>query len=90
LPGTSAADEKVALPALRARVASVLLPSRKVTVPLGVPGAGPAALTMAVKVTVWPNPDGLSELFTLTLVAAPETVCVNADEVLPWKLLSPL
>jgi hypothetical protein len=39
----------------------MVVPSRKVTVPVGVPVAGATAETVAVKVTDWPGSDGLTE-----------------------------
>jgi hypothetical protein len=39
----------------------VVVPSRKVMVPVGVPVAGATAETVAVKVTDWPGSDGLIE-----------------------------
>ena len=46
---------------------SVLLPSLKVAVPVGVP---PEPVTVAVKVTDWPHTDGLSEEMTVVEVSA--------------------
>jgi hypothetical protein len=46
------------LPVPSVDVPSETLPSRKVTVPVGVPGE---PVTVAVKVTAWPDRDGLSE-----------------------------
>jgi hypothetical protein len=43
---------KDAVPPLRDAVPSVVVPSRKVTVPVGVPEPGLLALTVAVKVTL--------------------------------------
>jgi hypothetical protein len=60
-----------------------------VTVPVGVPEPGAVALTVAVKVTAWPNVLGLAEDVTAVLVAAWFTVCVMAGEVLVAKLVSP-
>ena len=42
-------------PALRVPVPIVVAPSRKVTVPVGVP---PGPVTVAVKVTDWPKVEG--------------------------------
>ena len=83
---------KVALPPLRLPVPSVVAPSLKVTVPVGVPAPGETALTVAVKVTDWPETDGLAEELTEAVVLAGLTVCVNGEAVLslPLKLLSPL
>ena len=47
------------MPPLSVPVPSVAVPSRKVTVPVGVPAPGAFALTVAVKVTLWPNTEGL-------------------------------
>ena len=42
---------RLAFPELRVAVPKVAAPSRKVTVPVGVPDPGATALTVAVKVT---------------------------------------
>ena len=83
--------EKVAWPdAFKVLDPSVLLPSLKVTVPVGtaVPGALPT--TIAVKVTDWPLFDGLSEEVTVVVVASLFTVWIKAEEVLVLSLESPL
>ena len=61
----------------------------KVTVPVGLPA--PLLLTVAVKVTIWPNIDGLAEELTAVVVAVTlaVTVCVSVAEELIRKLLSP-
>ena len=63
-------------------------PSKKVTVPVGL---GPVPLTVAVKVTAWPNTDGLDVDATIVvLLSRPVlTTCVTVP-LLPKKLLSPL
>jgi hypothetical protein len=64
----------------------------KVTVPVGPPAAvvpGAFAVTVAVKVTDWPDDDGLAEEVTVMLVLAWPTVRLNAAELLAAKLLSP-
>ena len=66
----SEAVVKVAWPALRVPVPRVVAPSLNVTVPVGVPLPGGAAVTVAVKVTAWPNTDGLPEAATAVLVSA--------------------
>ena len=58
VPAPSAAVVNVATPPLRVPVPSVPPPSRNVTVPVGVP---PPLLTVAVKVTDWPEVLGLSD-----------------------------
>ena len=82
----------VACPPLSVTVASGVLPSRNVTVPVGVPLV---AVTVAVNVTLWPNTAGLAEE-TSAVAVAPGwlltglTVCVSAAEVLVLKMASPL
>ena len=74
------------MPPPSAPVPSVVAPSLKVTMPVGVP---PVPLTVAVKVT--PSPDalglGVAESAVVLLVAL--TFCVRLDEVLPEQLVSP-
>src|SRR5262245_54540211 len=60
-------------------VAKVLAPSVNVTVPVGVPVAGGTAATVAVKVTVWPNTDGLTVEVTVVLLAAEPTTWGDAE-----------
>lgn len=62
---------RLAPPAERAAVPRMTLPSRKVTVPLGVPDPV-SDVTVAVNVTGWPKADGLSEA---TPVVVAITVC---------------
>ena len=80
---------KVALPPDRLAVPNVAAPSRKVTVPVGVPTPGETALTVAVKVTAWPDADGFTDEVTVVELLALLTVCVIAAEVLVLKLASP-
>ncbi len=61
-------------------------PSEKVTTPVGVPG--PVTDTVAVKVTFWPQTDGLTEDTTAVVVFPLPTDCVTVP-VLARKLLSP-
>ena len=68
----------------------VVVPSLKVTVPVGVPEPGATTVTVALKVTDCPGAEGLSEDTTAVEVEALFTVCVKAEEVLPWKFGSPL
>jgi hypothetical protein len=58
-------------------------PSRKVTVPVGVPVPGAIALTVAVNVTVWPNTDGFADEVTVVELESWLTVWVIAADVLP-------
>lgn len=60
-------------------------PSRKVTVPVGIP----VLLTVAVKMTACPTMDGFAEEPSTVVVGAMFTVWVIAVEVLPENLLSP-
>jgi hypothetical protein len=87
LPTDTAAVTNVALPAVKVAAPNVAAESRNVTVPVGVPVN--CGLTVAVKVTVWPNTDGLVELVTVVALVALFTVCVMATDVLLLKLLSP-
>jgi len=66
----NAAVVNVAWPALSALLPSVFVPSEKVTVPVGVPAPGNTALTVAVKVTDWPNTEGLTEEATVVVLLA--------------------
>ena len=65
----------------------MVLPSRKLTDPVGVL---PEDLTVAVKVTVAPQLEGLSDDVTLVALGALFTTCDRTLEVLPTKLLSPV
>ena len=89
MPTDSDEVANVALPELKLAVPSVAAPSRKVTVPVGVPAPGVTALTVAVKVTDWPNTDGFTDEVTVVELLALLTVCVMAAEVLPAKFVSP-
>ena|SRR5438128_1715774 len=81
----------VAVPPLNVPVPSVVEPSLNVTVPLGLPE--PVLVTVAVKITDWPNTDPLGKELSVVVVAVAVglvvTVCVSAPEVLVRKLLSP-
>ena len=72
-------------------VASVTLPSSKVTVPVGVPAPGEAAATVAVKVTGCPKTDGLAAEMTVVVLESWLTTCgeVESVPVEVWKLPSP-
>ena len=56
----------------------MVVPSMKVTVPVGVPLPGAAAITVAVNVTGWPNTEGLAEAVTTVLVPSWFTVWFRA------------
>jgi len=78
--------ENVALPLASVPVPTVVVPSLKATVPLGVP---PVEVTVAVNVTAPPNGDGFSDDATAVELAACFTICVSAAEVLPVKSVLP-
>src|SRR5437870_7147613 len=59
------------------------------TVPLGVPAPGAVMLIVAVKITLWPDVDGLAPARATVLVFALLTVCGRAIELLPAKFVSP-
>ena len=82
--------EYVALPEDKDFEDSVLVPSLKVTVPVGTAVPGALATTVAVKVTAWPCFDGLSEEVTELVVESLFTVWGRADEALVLKLELPL
>jgi hypothetical protein len=66
-----------------------LLPSTmNCTVPLGAPAPGAVTLTVAVKLMLWPDTEGLTEELTTVLVAARLTVWVR-EPVLVEKPESP-
>jgi hypothetical protein len=68
-PALRVVVENVATPFDRVPVPSVFEPSRKVTVPVGVPPAGGTAVTTAMNVTDWPLTDGLLDDETVTAAA---------------------
>jgi len=82
---------EVATPeAPRVPVPSEVVPSKKETVPVGVPAPGALGVTVAVKVTDWPKTEGLVADVTDALVASWLTVWVRAGlEVLVVKSVSP-
>ncbi len=67
-------------------VPRLVAPSRKATVPVGVPAG---ELTVAVKVIGWPKTLGFTEEIDVTVVAALFTVCDNGEELLGSKFVSP-
>src|SRR3981081_292810 len=73
-----------------AQPAMLTPPSWKVTVPVGVPAPGGLAVTVAVKVTLWPATEGLTEELSAVVVASWRTVWVRGAEVLVRKSASPL
>ena len=78
VPAVKEAVIYVACPlAFNVPVPSVVVPSLKVTVPVGVPAPGGFTLTVAVNVTDWPKTDGLTEEATVVVVGAWVTVNVK-------------
>ena len=71
-------------------VPSVEVPFLKVTLPVGTAVPGELATTVAVKVTVWPCFDGLSDEVTVLVVPSLLTTCVRTEEVLGLKVELPL
>ena len=75
---------------LNVPVPNVFAPSLKVTVPVGVPPPGLFTVTMAVKVTNWPEVEGLVDDETVVVVFAVLTVWMRAgSDVLLLNVLSP-
>jgi len=79
----------VADPLTRLTVPTAVPLTLKVTVPVGVPLPGLAALTLAVKVTAWHSADGLADAVTFVPEVALLTVIGYELDVALAKLLSP-
>src|ERR1043166_1437156 len=79
----------VAWPDTSALVTSAVAPSRKITLPVGVPEPGGTAATVAVNVTDCPNTDGFTEEFSVVDAADLLTTWVKLVETLLVKPLSP-
>ncbi len=60
------------------------------TWPVGVPTPATADATVAVKVTDWPQTDGLTDGATAVVLASWLTTWARLLELLPLKLVSPL
>jgi hypothetical protein len=75
--------ENVAIPPLRGAVARTVVPSLKVTIPVGL-----TPLTVAVKVADEPGADGLGELVRVVVVGAPVSVevMVPRPAALFWRM----
>jgi hypothetical protein len=65
---------KVAVPPDSVPVPRVVVPSRNVTVPLGLLAPGAVTVTVAVKVTLCPKTDGLTDDATVVVVLALLTI----------------
>src|SRR5579884_421226 len=73
-------------------VPTLVAPSLKVTVPLGLAAAfvpGEVMLMVAVNVTDWPKTDGVSDVDTVVVVSAGCTTWLTVLLVLVFKLVSP-
>jgi hypothetical protein len=73
----------IALPPFKVAVPSVLVPSKKVTVPVA-----PVGATVAVNINGWPDIDGLGLPLSIVVVLMLAVWSRVAEE--PGKLLSPL
>ena len=82
-PGASAFNFSVALPPLIWTVSRVASPSKKVTVPAGVPAPGSTGATCAFKVALPPYAAGLRLLERVTSVCALVTTWVSGAELAP-------
>jgi hypothetical protein len=92
LPPERLEVEKMAAPfapSVTAPVPKVVVPSRNVTVPFGVPMAGARGVTVAVNVTDCPCAAGFAEELSATAALPLFTIWARAAEVAPAKLLSP-
>jgi hypothetical protein len=75
VPTVSEEVEKVATPLLFTELApSAVVPSQKVTVPVGAPVPGAIALTVAVSVTVAPRTEGFTSAVSAIAVETCMTV----------------
>jgi hypothetical protein len=89
VPTESDGTLKLAVPSLSAAVPRMVVPSSKVTVPVGVPLPGDRALTVAVNLTDCPYTDGLADEARAVVVPAGLTPWLIAVAVLVVKLPSP-
>ena len=81
-------DDSATPPGVRSVLVVV---SKKSTVPVGVPEPGELAVTVAVKVTVWPEVAELGEALAVVVVLSLLTTWLMAGEAgLALKLPSPL
>src|SRR5207245_2016749 len=79
-----------ALPLTSVTTPSEVAPSLNVTVPVGTPVAGATALTVELRVTVWPTVEGFGEEVRLVLEFPAFTVCVRTADVLAANVAFPL
>jgi hypothetical protein len=78
------------IPPLSVPEPSAVAPSKKLTVPVGVPAPGATTAIVAVSVLAWPKTDGSGLEVSVVVVDAWFTVWVSTGEVEPVKLASPL
>jgi len=90
LPAASVEMLSEALPFTSVTTPSEVAPSLNVTVPVGTPVAGATALTVELKVTVWPTVEGFGEEVRLVLEFPAFTVCVRTADVLAANVAFPL
>ncbi len=79
----------MATPPLKVPVPRDVVPSSKVTVPVGMPEPGELAVTVAVNVTAWPKIEGFCEELSVVAVLSWLTTWLTVFEVLVVKLVSP-
>ncbi len=90
LPSARDVVLKDAIPLLfNGSCASTVLPSWKVTCPVGVPVPGGVAATVAVNATDWPGVDGLGDAVSDVVDPLACTNCIS-DELPGLKFASPL
>ena len=93
-PTDKLATTQVAVPATATgrapQPAMVTPPSWKLTVPVLVPDAGGAAVTVAVKVTLCPKAEGLTDEASAVAVLPTLTTWISGADVLVLKFASPL
>src|SRR5580704_1052685 len=65
------------------------LPAKNITVPVGVPLPGALAVTVAVKVMLWPKTTVAADDLTVTVVGSSFTFWANGVDVVERKLLFP-
>jgi hypothetical protein len=78
------------LPFKATPVARIAAPSRKLTVPVGIPNAGATACTDAVRVIDCTSEDGFKLEFRVATVCSLSTVWLREPEVLVTKFTSPV
>jgi hypothetical protein len=88
-PTTNELVEQESCPRAAAPEQITVAPSLITMLPVGVPTPEPSALTAAVTMTGCPNTTGFAEVVTDVVLAAGNTVTVDATEVLPRCAASP-